>query len=152
MRAINRVKIPYVEVSRLTTMHICTYTITWEEREEPYHLYRRRFYGRPVEIARMCDRECVRGGSRRDRGKKSHRYTHPHYIIYGVSLLSPSVGVHGTHIPATSPLAISRREDTTVAGHQSTSCSSRNRGNKIRIPSEVIAIKCERFNRDDWCG
>lgn len=32
MRAINRVEIPYVEVSRLTTMHICTYTITWRER------------------------------------------------------------------------------------------------------------------------
>lgn len=106
-------------------------------REEPRHLSALR----RVPLLRAC----VPSGShahaswvrtrlaRRDREerKKKAIVVHPHCIIYGVSLLSPSAGVRprDPYSGATSPLAISRREDTTVAGHESPSCAKINRRN-----------------------
>lgn len=116
-----------------------------------------RFYGRAFRRnhAYVCDRECVRGGSRRNGEKKIIVIAIPTILFTEfLSFHRASECVCGTHIPATSPLAISRREDTTVAGHESTSCKQRigridRRTRFAKIALKVITIKCEQFTCDD---
>lgn len=158
MRAIDRVKIPYVEVSRLITIY------DHLKREEKfYHLYRRLI----VPLLRACvsSKSCIYVWpwmrttriTARQR-KKSHRYPSPLYYLQSFSPFTERRSASAGPIfrrPHLSRLVAGKIRQWPATSRRVATKNWENRSPNTRfarIPLKVITIKCEQFNRDDRCG